>query len=110
MAQAKRNEQPTEHESQPPQEQTTSFTNKPIALSDNGHGTKVKLWPNDGPGQSGIPNVSVERSFKRKDSEEWETQKVTLNASDLLTVARGLEKGHAAIVERNVAPRSQSRE
>jgi hypothetical protein len=85
---------------EPPVEPQTSFTNKPIVLADNGHGTKVKPWPNDGPGQNGIPNVAIERSFKRKDSEDWETQKVSLNADDLLAVARALEKGHDAIVEK----------
>jgi len=86
-----------------------SFTNKPVLLADNGHGTKVKLWPNDGPGQNGIPNVAIERSFKRKDSEQWETQKVSLNAEDLLAVARGLEKGHDAIIEKQVGKSAPSR-
>lgn len=63
-----------------------SFTNRPVMLADNGHGTKIKLWPNDGPGQNGIPNVSIERSFKRKDSEEWECQ-----FSDLLHSVYGCD-------------------
>ena len=25
-------------------QQTTSFSNKPIVLADNGHATRVKLW------------------------------------------------------------------
>jgi hypothetical protein len=86
-----------------------SFTNRPILLADNGHGTKVKLWPNDGPNQPGIPNVSIERSFKRKDSEQWETQTVRLNPDDLLAVARALESGHDAIVEKQVTRQTQSR-
>ena len=32
-----------------PGETYGSFTNKLVLLVDNGHGTKVKLWPNDGP-------------------------------------------------------------
>jgi hypothetical protein len=87
---------------EPGEEQRESFTNKPVLLADNGHGTKVKLWPNDGPGQNGIPNVAIERSFKRKDSEQWETQKVSLNAEDLLAVSRALEKGHDAIVDKQI--------
>ena len=79
-----------------------TFTNKPTVLADNGHGTKVKLWPSDGPGQQGIPNVAIERSFKRKGSDQWETQKVSINAQDLLAVIRGLEEGHDAIVEKQI--------
>jgi hypothetical protein len=90
-------------------EQAESFTNRPILLADNGHGTKVKLWPNTEAGRSGIPNVSVERSFKRKDSEDWETQKVSLNADDLLAVARGLEKAHDAVVEKQIGKQGQVR-
>ena len=85
-----------------PEEQSGTFTNKPIVLLDNGHGTKVKLWPNAGPGQPRIPNVAIERSFKREGSDQWGTQKVGLNAQDLLAIARGLEKGHDAIVEKQV--------
>jgi hypothetical protein len=81
-----------------PEEPQGSFTNKPVLLADNSHGTKIKLWPNDGPGQTGIPNVSIERSFKRKDSDQSETQKVSPNAEDLLADGGGLEKGHDAIV------------
>ncbi len=90
-------------------EQQESFSNKPILLADNGHGTKVKLWLNNGQGQSGIPNVSIERSFKRKESDQWETQKVSINAEDFLAVARGLEKGHDQVVERQVAKQGQTR-
>jgi hypothetical protein len=90
-------------------EESKSFTNKPVVLADNGHGTKVKLWPNDGPGQPGLPNVAIERSFKREGSEQWETQKVSLNASDLLAVARALEKGHDTIVEKQVGKQGQAR-
>jgi hypothetical protein len=72
-----------------------SFSNKPAVLADTGHGTKVKLWTNknrtDG---TEFQTVSIERSFKRQGSEQWETQKVNLNADDLLAVARGLQKGH----------------
>ena len=66
-------------------------------------------WPNSEAGRSGIPNVSVERSFKRKDSEEWETQKVSLNADDLLAVARGLEKAHDAVVEKQIGKQGPAR-
>jgi hypothetical protein len=87
-----------------PEEQTESFSNKPVVLSDTGHGTKVKLWNNknktDG---TDFQTVSIERSFKRKDSDQWETQKVNLNADDLLAVARGLEKGHDVIVEKQAS-------
>ena len=92
-----------------PEETQGSFTNRPVILADNGHGTKVKLWPNDGPGQNGIPNVAIERSFKREGSEQWETQKVSLSVQDLLAVARGLEKGHDAVVEKQVAKQGQGR-
>ena len=99
------NAQPADNQ----EDEQKSFANKPILLADNGHGTKVKLWPNDGPGQPGIPNVAIERSFKREGSEQWETQKVSLNASDVLAVARALEKGHDAIVERQIGKQGQSR-
>jgi hypothetical protein len=91
------------------EDEQKSFANKPILLADNGHGTKVKLWPNDGPGLPGIPNVAIERSFKREGSDQWETQKVSLNASDILAVARALEKGHDSIVERQIGKQGQSR-
>jgi hypothetical protein len=94
---------------EPEESQGASFSNKPILLADNGHGTKVKLWPNDGPGQPGIPNVAIERSFKREGSDQWETQKVSINAQDLLAVARGLEKGHDTIVEKQIGKQGQSR-
>jgi len=87
-----------------------SFSNKPAVLADTGHGTKVKLWTNknrtDG---TEFQTVSIERSFKRQGSDQWETQKVNLNADDLLAVARGLEKGHDTIVEKQVGKQGQSR-
>jgi hypothetical protein len=87
-----------------------SFSNKPVMLADTGHGTKVKLWTNrnktDG---TEFQTISIERSFKRQGSEQWETQKVNLNADDLLAVARGLQKGHDAIVEKQVSKPGQAR-
>jgi hypothetical protein len=100
---------PQAHRASEPEDQAESFSNKPILLADNGHGTKVKLWLNNEPGRSGIPNVSVERSFKRKDSEEWETQKVSLNTDDLLAVARGLGKAHDVVVEKQIGKQGQAR-
>ena|ERR1700722_18484071 len=87
---------------------TSSFSNKPVFLADNGHGTKVKLWTNKTEGKE-FQTVSIERSYKPKGSEEYETDKVSLPAEDLLTVARGLEKGHDAIVEKGVTPKGQNR-
>jgi hypothetical protein len=93
-----------------PSDERESFSNKPVVLADTGHGTKVKLWTNknktDG---TEFQTVSIERSFKRQGSEQWETQKVNLNADDLLAVSRGLEKGHDAIVEKQVGKSGQSR-
>jgi hypothetical protein len=96
-------------EEQPPEE-PKSFANKPVVLADNGHGTKVKMWNNDGKNGE-YQTVSIERSFKREGSDQWETQKVSINAQDLLTVARGLEKGHDAITEKqmNKQPQGQAR-
>jgi hypothetical protein len=59
------------------EQQTTSFSNKPVVLADNGHGTKVKLWNNDGK-KGEYQTVTIERSFKREGSDQWETQKVSL--------------------------------
>ena len=90
-------------------EQTTSFSNKPVVLADNGHGTKVKLWNNKTDEGKDFQTVSIERSYKPKGSEEYKTDRVSLTAEDLLSVARGLEKGHDQIVEKSVAPKSQGR-
>jgi hypothetical protein len=75
------------------------FSNKPTVVADNGHGTKVKLWTNKGENGE-YQTVSIDRSFKREGSDQWETQKANLNAQDLLTVSRGLEKAHDAITEK----------
>jgi hypothetical protein len=92
------------------EEQTaTSFSNKPIVLADNGHGTKVKLWNNKLEDGREFPTISIERSYKPKGSEEYKTDKVSLTADDLLAVARGLEKGHDEIVSKNLAPKGQGR-
>jgi hypothetical protein len=88
--------------------QSTSFSNKPVVLADNGHSTKVKLWTNKTENGE-FHTVSIERSFKRQGSEQWETQKVNLNAEDLLAVARGLEKGHDTIVEKQIGKQGQTR-
>ena len=77
-------------------------------LADNGRGSKVKLWTNKADGRE-YQTVSIERRFKRKDNEQWETQKVSINAEDLLAIARGLEKGHDAIVEKQVWKQGQAR-
>ena len=90
-------------------QQSTSFSNKPVVLADNGHGTKVKLWTNKTGEGKEFQTVSIERSYKPKGSEEYKTDKVSLTAEDLLAVARGLEKGHDAIVEKGVAPKGQTR-
>lgn len=89
-----------------PEEPKEGFSNKPVLLADNGHGTKVKLWNNTGKNGE-FQTISVERSYK--DGEEWKTQKVSLNADDLLSVARGLEKGHDAIVEKQIGKQGQAR-
>jgi hypothetical protein len=97
---AQDNAQRADEQAGEPQE---SFSNKPVVLADTGHGTRVKLWNNKNKADgSEFQTVSIERSFKRQGSEQWETQKVNLNADDLLAVARGLEKGHDAIVEKQV--------
>jgi len=90
-------------------QQTSSFSNKPTVLADNGHGTKVKLWNNKLEDDRDFQTVSIERSYKPKGSDEYRTDKVSLTAEDLLAVARGLEKGHDAIVEKNLAPKGQAR-
>jgi hypothetical protein len=41
----------------------TNRKKAPVVLADNGHGTKVKLGPNDHPGQPGIPNVANRAQF-----------------------------------------------
>jgi hypothetical protein len=71
-------------------EEKEGFSNKPVVLAYNGYGTKVKLWNNTGKNGE-FQTISIERSDK--DGDEWKTQKVSLNADDLLSVARGLEKG-----------------
>jgi len=86
-----------------------SFSNKPVVISDNGHGTKVKLWTNK-TDTGEFHSISIERSFKRKGSEQWETQKVSLNADDLLATARGLEKAHDSIVEKQIGKQGQKRD
>jgi hypothetical protein len=101
MAQAQRTDAP--------EDQGESFANKPILLADNGHGTKVKLWTNRTDDGREFQTVAIERSFKKKDSEQWETQKISLNADDLLAVARGLEKAHDAVVEKQIGKQGQKR-
>jgi len=91
------------------EEPTASFANKPVVLADNGHGTKVKLWNNKTEEGRDFPTVSIERSYKPKGSEEYRTDRVSLTADDLLAVARGLEKAHDAIVEKNLPQKSQAR-
>src|SRR5690554_1525954 len=44
-------------------EQTTSHTNRPTVLFDDGHGTKVKLWNNRAEGGKEYQNIAIERSF-----------------------------------------------
>ena len=90
-------------------EPATSFSNKPVILADNGHGTKVKLWNNKTGEGKDFQTVSIERSYKPKGSEEYKTDKVSLPAEDLLAVARGLEKGHDQIVEKSLTSKSQTR-
>jgi hypothetical protein len=97
-----------QREEDTPDESSGSFSNKPVVLADNGHGSKVKLWTNRADGRE-FQTVSIERSFKRKDSDQWETQKVNLNAEELLAIARGLEKGHDAIVEKQIGKQGQAR-
>lgn len=86
-----------------------SFANKPVVLADNGHGTKVKLWKNKTAEGGEFQTVSIERSYKPKGSEEYKTERVSLNGEELLAVARALEKGHDAIVEKKVSSRGQAR-
>lgn len=70
--------------------------NKPILLADNGHGTKVKLWTNNGKhGQ--FQTISIERSYRT--GEGFDTQRVTLNPSDIKTVIEGLKCGKEQIVD-----------
>jgi hypothetical protein len=104
MAQAQRADNEDEGD-----QQTTSFSNKPVILADNGHGTKVKLWTNKTGEGKEFQTVSIERSYKPKGSEEFRTDKVSLTGDDLLAVARGLEKGHDAIIEKNLGPKGQNR-
>ena len=93
-----------------PADQQESFSNKPVVLADTGHGTRVKLWTNKNKSDgTEFQTVSIERSFKRQGSDQWETQKVNLNFDDLLAVARGLEKGHDNIVEKQVGKQGQGR-
>jgi hypothetical protein len=93
---------------EPAAEPQEPFSNKPVVLADTGHGTRVKLWNNKNKADgSEFQTVSIERSFKRQGSEQWETQKVNLNADDLLAVARGLEKGHDTIVEKQAGKQGQ---
>jgi hypothetical protein len=54
------------------------------------------LWNNTGKNGE-FQAVAIERSYK--DGDDWKMQKISLNADDLISVARGLEKGHDAIVE-----------
>jgi hypothetical protein len=94
------NAQRTDDTSAEPQE---SFSNKPVVLADSGHGAKVKLWNNKNKSDgTEFQTVSIERSFKRQGSDQWETQKVNLNADDLLAVARGLERGHDVIMDKQI--------
>jgi hypothetical protein len=60
------------------EEKTPSFSNKPLVPADNGHGTKVKLWNNKLDDGREFPTISIERSYKQKDSEEYKTDKSVL--------------------------------
>lgn len=92
-----------------PVEQKESFSNKPTVLADNGHGTRVKLWTNKTEAGGEFQTVSIERSYKPKGSEEYKTDKVSLNADDLLAVARGLERGHDQIIDKQIGKQGQAR-
>jgi len=85
------------------QDDKKTFTNKPVMLLEQRSPSEgYALAKRRPPARNGIPNVAIERSLKRDGSEEWDTQKVSLNAQDLLAMAGGLEKGHDAIVEKQV--------
>ena len=86
-------------EADAPAEERKFSGTKPTLIADNGHGTKVKLWKNSGKNGE-FATVSIERSYK--DGDDWKTQKVSLNADDLLSVAHGLEKAHSHIVENRI--------
>ena len=90
-------------------DQSESPPNKPTVLADNGHGTKVKLWSNKTDAGGEFQTVSIERSYKPKGSEEYKTDRVSLSGDELLTVARGLEKGHDQITEKNIARLNKSK-
>ena len=65
-----------------------SFSKKPpTVLYDNGHGTKVKRWPD------GISNLQIEHSYKPKDSADYVTNTVNVTPEEALGIIFGLQKG-----------------
>jgi hypothetical protein len=85
--------------SEVPDDQKEGFSNKPVVLADNGRHEGEALEQRLQ--ERRIPDRRHRTQLQRRD--EWKTQKISLNADDLLSVARGLEKGHDAIVEKQIS-------
>ena len=67
---------------------TRSFAKKPpTILYDNGHGFRVKRWP------EGVSNLMIENSYKPKDAKDYVTQTLYVTAEQALGIIFGLHKG-----------------
>ena len=65
-----------------------SFSKKaPTPLYDNGHGTRVVRW------EEGVSNLTIERSYKPKDSTEYVTDRINVTPEEALGIMFGLQKG-----------------
>jgi hypothetical protein len=68
--------------------ETHSFSKQaPIVLYDNGHGLRVKRWPD------GVSNLMIENSYKPKDAKDYVTQTLNVTPEQALGIIFGLHKG-----------------
>jgi len=82
---------------------TRSFSKKPpTTLYDNGHGTRVVRW------DEGISNLTIERSYKPKDSTEYVTDRINITPEEALGIIFGLHKGVEQSMEK-LADKNQAR-
>jgi hypothetical protein len=74
------------------------FSKKPpTILYDNGHGLRVKRWP------EGVSNLMIENSYKPKEAADYVTQTLYVTPEQALGIIFGLHKGVEQTMEKTQA-------
>jgi hypothetical protein len=84
---------------------TTSGGNRPTVIFDNGHGTRLKLWTNQG--KNGEYETGVLETGYYDSDQKWIEQKVQLNKDTFLAIARAFEHAHDAAVAKELARQAE---